>query len=199
MGLFTFFKPKSPDISETCSRLETWIKANAPHLTSAINAPATQQEIDDLEKILGANLPEDFVAFLKIHNGQDQDSDGLINTEELLSTDRITDEWKVWKTLLEKGDLNLKSEPDKGIKSDWWNAKWIPITYDGSGNHYCIDLDPANGGQYGQIIRMWHDSSERELIAPSFKAWLNSYVGDLEKGNYVYSEDWGGIIHKDDL
>jgi cell wall assembly regulator SMI1 len=46
---------------------------------------------------------------------------------------------------------------------------------------------------------MWHDSAERELISRSFKEWISSYVNDLEKGKYVYSEDWGGIINKDDL
>ncbi|MDE5423548.1 hypothetical protein L3073_15115 [Ancylomarina sp. DW003] len=46
---------------------------------------------------------------------------------------------------------------------------------------------------------MWRDSPERGLIAESFLDWVNKYVKDLEKGQYVYSEDWGGIIDKNDL
>jgi len=67
---------------------------------------------------------------------------GLIDAEELLSIERVIEEWSVWKDLLDKGELGEcqdgRSEPDKGIKSHWWNSKWIPITWDGSGNHFGI-------------------------------------------------------------
>ncbi|MEO1438716.1 MAG: SMI1/KNR4 family protein [Bacteroidota bacterium] len=180
-------------------RIEIWLQQNAKHLIPALNPPVSQAAIDELEQAIDAKLPTDFVEFLRIHNGQKYDSEGLMNTEELLSAERILDEWKVWKKLLDDGIFEYPSSPDKGVKSDWWNPKWIPITYDGHGNHLCLDLDPANGGRYGQIIHMWHDSAERECIAFSFKEWINTYVTDLEKGNYIYSEGWAGLIHKDDL
>ena len=88
--------------------------------------------------------------------------------------------------------------PDKGIKNDWWNDSWIPITYDGSGNHYCLDLDPTEEGIYGQIIRMWHDDAERTLVANSFKEWIVDYKDKLVSGQMVYSEDYFGIIDKDE-
>ncbi|MEC3906133.1 SMI1/KNR4 family protein [Tamlana sp. 2201CG12-4] len=169
-------------------------------MKNELNPPASKQNIEKLEHTIGAELPEEYINFLMIHNGQNSDSEGLINVEELLSIERIIQEWKVWKELLDSGDFSgYESDPNKGIKNDWWNDKWIPITHDGGGNHYCIDLDPALGGSSGQIIRMWHDSEERELIAHSFKEWITKYINDLEKGQYVYSEDWGGIINKNDL
>ena len=198
--MFSFLKKQTDDIQSIWNRFENWIAKNASHLSTELNASASENDIDKLEKTIGEKLPKEYVEFLKVHNGQNRDSEGLIETEELLSSERVIDEWSLWKELLDKGDFeDSRSEPSIGIKSDWWNSKWIPITYDGSGNHYCIDLDPDKGGKSGQVIRMWHDSAERELIASSFKEWISNYVSDLEKGNYVYSEDWGGIISKDDL
>lgn len=199
--MFSFLKKQTEDIPTTWNRFENWLTKNASHLLSDLNAPASQDGIEKLEKSLKVKLPKEYIEFLKIHDGQNQNSEeGLIDTEELLSSDRILSEWTVWKNLLDDGDFKgYESTPEKGIKSDWWNPKWIPITHDGSGNFYGIDLDPAQGGKSGQIIRMWHDSDERELIANSFQGWISKYVEDLEKGNYVYSEEWGGIINKEDL
>lgn len=198
--MFSFLKKQPVNIPATWNRFEAWLTKNASHLIEGLNPSITGNEIDKLEKTIGTKLPQEYIQFLQIHNGQSRDSEGLIDTEELLSAERIIEEWTVWKDLLDKGDFDdSQSTPGNGIKSDWWNPKWIPITYDGHGNHYCIDLDPGIGGTSGQIIRMWHDSSERELIASSFKEWIAKYVRALEKGKYVYSEDWGGIINKEDL
>lgn len=198
--MFSFLKKQTNDIPSIWNRFENWLTKNAPHLPAELNASASQDAISKLEKKISGALPKEYIQFLKIHNGQNRDCEGLIETEELLSTKRVIEEWSVWKELMEKGDFkNSQSQPDKGIKPDWWNSKWIPITYDGSGNHYCIDLDPDKDGKSGQIIRMWHDSAERKFIADSFKEWILNYLIDLEKGKYVYSEDWGGIINKDDL
>ena len=190
---------ESADMQNTWNRFEGWLKIHAPHLPGELNAPATDSAIRELESKTGVTLPQDFKKFLKIHNGQKPGSEGLVEAEELLSTASILSEWTAWKQILDNGDLPAEAVASRGIKPYWWNSKWIPITHDGSGNHYCIDLDPARGGKKGQVIRMWHDSAERELVASSFKEWISDYVTGLEKGKYVYSKDWGGIVDKDDL
>src|ERR1051325_4380886 len=83
-----------------------------------------------------------------------------------------------------------------GIKDDWWNSFWIPFTHDGAGNHICIDLDPTPNGKYGQIIRMWPDSPDRELYASSFSEYISNYISDLEKDEVVYAKNWG-LVEKD--
>jgi len=76
---------------------------------------------------------------------------------------------------------------------------WIPITANGSGDNYCIDLDPTDEGQKGQIIRMWHDDPQRELVSSSFRQWIYDYIADLENNVYEASDDigWGGVVRKD--
>ena len=122
----------------------------------------------------------------------------------MLSFNRIIDEWRVWKDLLDSKAFEdtsgpYTSLPENGIKNNWWNPLWIPITYDGSGNHYCLDLDPEKDGSYGQIIRMWHDDPQRSIEASSFKEWIIDYKNKLVDEQLVYSDDYFGIINKEDL
>lgn len=183
--------------------IELKLKEIAPDILNDLNSGVSDEEIADLEKTINVKLPDDVIAFYKVHNGQKGDSGGFFRCEEWLSFERIKGEWGIWKGLLDSGtfqeeDEAFYSDPDYGIKEDWWNASWIPITYDGAGNHYCIDLDPAEGGISGQIIRMWHDSDERTLEANSFTEWVTKYKDDLINGKLIYSEEFYGITYNDD-
>jgi cell wall assembly regulator SMI1 len=184
----------------TWTKIEKWLKPNAPGVYKSLNIGASIEDFEELEELINKKLPESFKAFYKVHNGQSPMSEGLIDGEELLCINRIMEEWEVWKELDDKGVFDDSvSDSDKGIREEWWNPLWIPITYDGSGNHFCLDLNPDEGGKKGQIIRIWHDLAERELISNSFEEWMNDYADDLEAGYFVYSEEWGGIIDKEDI
>jgi cell wall assembly regulator SMI1 len=116
----------------------------------------------------------------------------------------MLDEWRIRKGLLDGGDLaGAKSEPEEGVaddSDDWWNPKWVPLTYSGSGDHHCPDLAPTPGGEVGQIILMYHDVPTRQVVARSFGAWLEALAADLEAGRYVYYEDqYHGLVNKDEL
>jgi len=52
-----------------------------------------------------------------------------------------------------------------------------------------LDLDPAPTGVVGQIITMWHDTPEREVVADSFAELLAQFAEDLENDLYVFSEE----------
>ena len=96
-----------------------------------------------------------------------------------------------------------KSEPEEGVaddSDDWWNPKWVPLTYSGSGDHHCVDLAPTPDREVGQIILMYHDVPTRQVVARSFGAWLEAVANDLEAGRYVYDEDrYRGLVNKDEL
>lgn len=180
------------------------LSAQSKDFNYDLNEGVTDKKIASVEKTIGKALPEDFKQFYKVHNGEIENGQGILLGEEFLSVERIIEEWNIWKDLLDNKEfiedgVAIESEPDAGIKNNWWNPFWIPFTYDGSGNHICIDLDPSQDGNYGQIIRMWHDDATRELLANNFTEWITAYTDDLEKGNFVFSDDYGVIIHKDDL
>jgi len=187
-------------MKETWTKIENWLKINAAPVYESLNEGASDEDFEELEDLINKKLTENFKAFYRIHNGQTPMSEGLIDGEELLCISRIMEEWEVWKELDDRGVFDDSvSEADKGVREDWWNPFWIPITYDGSGNHYCLDLSPDEGGKKGQIIRIWHDSAERELIASSLEEWMNDYADGLEEGSFVYSDEFGGVIDKENL
>lgn len=182
---------------EIWNRIEQWLRANAPQVAETLQPGATEQQIVELESLLGRTLPADLRESLLIHDGQTEYPDvGFVDTQEFLSLERIRKEWSVWKELFESGAFTeSESEPDVGVRPDWWNPLWVPLTYDGAGNHYCIDLAPADGGSVGQLITMWHDNGARTVLAPNFRAWLGAYADALENGRVVFSEEDGGLMN----
>lgn len=187
---------KLPEPDQLFKDIEIALKQVAPEISIALGDGAIEQDFQDLEALIGVKLPYDFAKFYEIHNGQKHQHPPFYYVEEFLSINRIMEEWTIWKDLLDKGTFNFPSEPQNGIKNDWWNPKWIPITNDGNGNHLCLDLDPAEGGTYGQIIAMEHDNVDRVVVANSLADLLYQYLLELKSGNLYYSDDYGGIVEK---
>jgi cell wall assembly regulator SMI1 len=162
-------------------KFKQWLALNYSDGLLDLNPPATNDEIEELRSALGVDLPDDFISVLKIHNGQKGEAAWLFDSQEFLSTHRIIEEFNIWKNLLETKLQGKVSVPDDGVKNDWWNINWIPFTSDGCGDHYCLDLSPTNtSGTKGQIITLWYELDEREIVSQSFlyglKNMLNSYI-----------------------
>lgn len=189
-------------MKEVWNDIKLWIEANAPHLLTYLAPAATIQDIEDVESKLNIKFSEGFKEFYMIHNGQINESECIIYEQTILSLKRIVNEWQAWTGLLNRGEFiydgdPLKSNPDDGVKNDWWNAKWIPVTSNGGGDNFCIDMDPDVSGRVGQIISMWHDAGWRELKGSSFENWISQYANDLKQGKYIY-ESQAGIWEKDE-
>lgn len=162
--------------------LESWLRGNAPNLLSDLNPPATRAQIDALEQSVGVHLPADFVECLRVHNGQAGVEGGLFDGTMFLSTERMLSEWRVWKGLLDSGDFEgTEVLAEVGVQPVWWCSEWIPFTYNGMGDHLCLDLAPATHGRYGQIITLWHDDGTRKKKADSFAKWFAEFVGKTIK------------------
>ncbi len=170
------------DLHSTWKLLEEWGEADATRLPGGFNGPAIDSDIAALNAALGVTLPSEFIDSLRMHNGLTAPGAAFADGEALLSAREIITQWSIWKRLVAGGDFDgMSSEPDQGIRDDWYNLKWIPFTHDGSGNHLCLDLDPAEGGTLGQVIRIWHDDEVRELVAGSFSEWLARVAAKLVK------------------
>lgn len=185
-------------MQEIWERIEAWLAINAHEILKDLQPGATNTQIKQLEALLGIELPEDFKASYLIHNGQFGNVGGLFNCNEFLSLERIQDEWQCWKDLLDASEfIDAQSYSDGSIRNNWWNSLWIPLTYDGSGNHDCLDLAPTPDGNLGQIISMEHDAANRQVLAKSYKEWLEAFANALESEMYVLSKDDGGLIDKE--
>ena len=186
-------------IEHAWQRIESWLRENAPDTLASLRPGAAPAEIAVTEAHLGVTLPDDLRASYLIHDGQ-TDISSLIEGVELLSLSNVCIQWTIWKDLLDDGTFeDSVSAPVGPIRPEWWNARWIPLTRDGGGNSHCLDLDPAPGGGVGQIITMWHDEDTREILAPSFGAWLTQFADELDEGEYAYGDDYGRLVRVDDL
>ena len=167
------------------NRIESWLEVNAPEIRSDLLPGATDQEIHSTEEFTGMQFPVDVKTSYSIHNGQLGGAPPIIGEWQLLSLKALVSRWKTLKDLFDAGDFNgIKSRSSDPIRADWWNPKWLPLAYNGAGDYRCLDLDPAPGGQLGQIISFWHTSDRREIVADSFRAWLGRFADDLESGKY---------------
>jgi cell wall assembly regulator SMI1 len=189
------------NVTEIWTRLERWLQDNTPTLYESMQKGASEKQIQELEQHLGVILPEDYKTFLKCCNGQSDTAEAGFYNGELLSSNNVKFQWDIWQKLLNEGSFeNSKSKPDKGIRNAWWNPRWIPFTHDGGGNHLCLDLEPAEGGTVGQVITMWHDSQERELMFPNCTAWLEHVLEGLESGQIVFDrEESNELVSIEDL
>lgn len=166
------------DVETSWAKLDARLAGLATDASPGLNGPASAERIAALQAALGLALPADLLVSLRIHDGQSAAGLPLVGEDRLLGNADILAQWSLWRGLVTAGDFEgVESEPDRGIKTDWYNLRWIPFTHDGSGNHLCVDLDPAEHGRPGQVIRVWHDDARRELIADSYARWLADVAG----------------------
>jgi cell wall assembly regulator SMI1 len=182
------------------SRIETWLQAHAPEIADGLNFGASEEDLVATERFLGVTFPDDVRSSFRRHDGQAPDSLWLMDGWELLSLERVGDEWVVWKDLLDGGAFrDCKSQTDSRVVQDWWHPQWIPLTYNGAGDHHCLDLHPGPSGTVGQIIQMWHDDAIRPVLASSYRQWLAAFAAGLEAGDYVVSDEYGGLVRREDV
>lgn len=189
------------DVTAIWQKLERWIQANAPELHETLQAGASDESIAQLEQQLGVSLPEDYKTFLNLCDGQSGESAAGFYGSELLSVKSVGSKWDRRKKQFDNNAFEgITSEPDQGIRNDWWNSRWIPFTYDEGGNHLCLDLEPADGGIVGQVITWWHDTSDREVRFPNFTAWLGSVLNGVEAGEIVFDrKEYNALVDIEDL
>ena len=58
------------DISDLWARLEAWGAEHAPKMLEDLNPGASDDDIAEVERVVGRPLPDTFRASLKTHNGE---------------------------------------------------------------------------------------------------------------------------------
>ena len=169
------------------ARIEAWLRQHAPEGLAELRPPASNRHINSLEDTTGLRLPTEMERSYKVHDG----SWGLwmfpYGGGTLATIQAIEGEWLRWREVAAEGWFeDRESEPEGPIKPVHWNRRWLPVTDAGSGNHFCVDLDPAPGGTVGQIIEFDHEVGPVRVVASGFGEWLARYASALESGRYAY-------------
>ena len=169
------------------NRVEVWLAANAPKVLERLLPGATEEEIRSAEKRFTVRLPDDFRASCAIHDGQRGTLPSLMGEWDLLPLEAVVKQWNLMKELSDAGKFTNADElvETRGpVRMNWWNTKWIPVTHNGAGDFYCLDMDPAFGGAPGPIITYWHVDTTREKIANNFRGLLQKFADDLSARKY---------------
>jgi cell wall assembly regulator SMI1 len=188
-------------VSESWNRIATWASANLPPNVFRLSPGATEQEIADLEALVGSPLPEDVRESYRIHNGTDETvfpcywSDGELLPQEY-------GELVTLKVMGEMFELHRKIEHNNEkaeiltpeIKPVQWSSRRLVLTNDASDSGLRVDLDPAEAGTIGQIIRHDRSFGPVKVVAPSWEALLQRIADDADAGLFAYSEDLLGVV-----
>ena len=172
--------------------VEKWCRENAPRACEDFKQGASTEEIISLEERIGMSLPEEFAAYLMVHNGE-----MWFGSYRYLGTERIEQNRSIMNQIVEGGAFDSLQVEDvsKGIiKNTWWDSHWIPFAEDSGGNMICIDLDPDVNRTVGQVIYWEKHEGPLPTNCQSFFAWFR----DMEKGlgRYYVVEENGRIYEK---
>lgn len=177
------------DITPVLARLDAWYAANLAADKYVFNPPATDEQIDAFEHLVGRKMPRSYRQLYKWHNGENDDRWGHIYGLPLLPLEQAAADWKSWtKTLAEFGGNRYAipggAWPEGAVDPAYTNPAWIPLTNDGSSGHIGLDFDPWPGGRVGQVILFGRDEDVKVVLAESLGQFLGWVAGLLESGNF---------------
>jgi cell wall assembly regulator SMI1 len=186
--------PRPPQtVSESWDVIEAWLGERAPHLSARLPRGATDDAIDLAACALSVQWPDEVRESLRRHDGTG--GAAIFNGLELLSLDQIIETWKGLTDLLRGGSFRgVNVSASRTVRPVWWNDAWIPCTADVCGNHECIDLDALTPESSGQVVWFQHDGDTRDVIAPSFRAWLSDHARRFKDGTYSVDGDSIGEV-----
>jgi cell wall assembly regulator SMI1 len=136
---------------------------------------ASDEQIDEVEKLIKRTLPDDFKLFLKNINGQHSDKLYLLPDQALLfSCEEIISEYKGLTDFFEDTiEFYNKYQYNDKIRCSVWSESRVPIA--GRDGYYLfLDFDPGPNGTIGQVIFLINEC-DLVVLASSFKNFLNSY------------------------
>lgn len=183
------------DVSAAWDVVERVLAERAPRVAATLRGPASFEGIDRLRATVGRELPDDVVASLRRHDGQDNPTRllDLFDHHTLLGVDEMIGTSDMRAGIFEGRDGETSIEwmvPDK-VRTVMNCRGWLQFT-DVEGRGYALDLDPLPAGDVGQIISLPIDGPTPEPEFPSFTAWFSDIAERLDAGAFRV-EDGDGI------
>ena len=195
-------------MDEIWTRLETFLKQNAPEVYGSLAPGATEAEIADAEVACGVTFPPDVRQSYLRHDGQLGDYGNARGGTfipccfGLLPLKMVLYRWQTnQETLQDLADeMPDGGEASPGVQPVFLDIAWVPIAKEHSGaDQICLDFNPATGGRAGQLIEFRHEADGQQLIAPDFRTWLGEIADELESGRLVWNEELTGYCYPEDL
>ncbi|KAL7418962.1 Cell wall assembly regulator [Cryptotrichosporon argae] len=201
-----------PPLSHTFHRLRNALADVFPELLETLNRPVDPLLLAEVEQELGCPLPPPVRDAFLVADGQDFDacarisgSGGLFYGLHLMPLDEVMREWAFWRQVERDPTAGrnaavlatMASIPPGWIKRLYACRGWLPLVTDRAGNYVGVDLDPGEGGEYGQVIVFGRDFDRKCVLwrgegAGGWGKWLAGFVDELESGEGWEAERAGG-------
>ena len=167
------FAAMGEEMPALLKRLDAWLKKNRKRYYKGLLAGADDRQLSELAKALGKPVPDDLAAWLRWHNGQDEDMIGaFVESFNLMSADEIAE------TVKER----------KGTPG--WNPSFIPILDD-----YQDDLVVLDASKPELPVReVWRGRDDNPEVASSMRGWLANLLAEFEAGKYHEDSERGEFI-----
>lgn len=150
---------------------------------SILNPPTDAAQITAAEREIGFEFPPELRELYLMADGQRIPETAevplLFGDYGFVPLKEALQDYRAWKSVYDDD----KDEFDEiynwttvragdPVHKDYWRPGWFPIALDWGGNAYAVDLSPAPGGTYGQVILIGSDEDERRVLAPSLSAFF---------------------------
>lgn len=186
------------DVDAAWDIVERVLADRVPTVAATLRGPAALEDIERLSATVGHDLPADFVASLRRHDGQDNPTRlldlfnhfTLLGVEDMIATSDMRAE-------VFAGEEETPIDwmvPDK-VRTVMNRRGWLQFT-DAEGRGYALDLDPLPAGRAGQVIYLPIDGLTPEPDYPSFTAWFSEVAEKFAAG--AFSVEDGDAIWLDD-
>jgi len=186
-------------IIRTLKEIKSFYEQNAPaHIKFGSHQKATEQEIIELETIIGETIPEDFRTFL-LHNDITiyfNHGYNSLKIEQVKYISGIMNE-HLKNGVFDDGRIQFAEEAGNYegdlIQKTWWTNQWLPFCEDSCGNLHCIDFAPGKNGRKHQIIMMEIQDGQGPFSYKdynNFEDYLSRHLQYLVNGKY-HTDEFG--------
>jgi cell wall assembly regulator SMI1 len=193
-------------VERSWARIIGWCQTYAPEALTKLGPPLAEADRREVERAIGQALPDDYGAWLGLCSTSGYH--GVLD-HEIPLPEKALGTWRMLNGLFPPGsEAHAAVDPRRvadGVQPVWWCRGWYPYSDYGNCDHLCLDLEPTAQGIFGQVIAFRHDHETREVIAPSFAAWLADQAEGLETGGIVavdYDDgqrDFAGLLQRASL
>jgi cell wall assembly regulator SMI1 len=173
-------------LDELVAQLAAWMHEHHGH-AATFTRGATEAELTAVEQRLGVTLPDGLRALYRWSGGGTDEGPTVMNNRYIEPLGTLVSTREMMNGFVEDGTFDRK---------DWWHRSWVPFLHNGAGSYLCWDPKGSfaeAGGVPGQVIEFWGKDPERNMMTPSFDAWLTVFVDSFAQGIWKYDPEGEGV------
>lgn len=170
-------RPNLLNVRDIWRQIDSQIETRTPQFAHLLNPPASGTQVSQLEAHIGMTFPPSVRESYLVHNGESEETDGLLDLWKFLPLDGVKEWWEEMKLIEESyefGEFDCES--------------MIPIMFREGDLRY---VDRSTNGEETPLVEWNHENPTRDEFAPDFGHFLSSFLKDFEDGNLIAEPEFG--------